>query len=424
MNRKIAYIMSRFPHLPETFILREMTELENHGWQVDLFPLILQDQPVIHAEAKPWLSRARRLPFVSPRIVAMNGLALARQPLVYGRVLGRALWENGTSPNFLPRAIALFPKAVYAARLMKQAGVAHIHAHYATHPALVAWLIHRLTGISYSVTVHAHDIFVRQEMLATKLREAAFVAAISVFNREYLAGLVGPWIKAKTHIVHCGITPASYQVRAAPPPPGEQLEILCIGSLQLYKGHTYLLQACARLRERGLPFHCRIIGEGEERSAMERQIDDLDLAKHVELLGAQPQEKVAHLLSTAHCYVQPSIITPNGKMEGIPVALMEALACALPVVATRLSGIPELVRPGETGYLAPPADAAALAEALFSIYQDPAEAYRLGQAGRRLVLKEFELQTNVKNLSALFEQTVRTGPPVTFAGPQTAMIKN
>jgi glycosyltransferase involved in cell wall biosynthesis len=167
-----------------------------------------------------------------------------------------------------------------------------------------------------------------------------------------------------------------------------------------------LIQACALLKERGLPFRCRIIGGGEERHSLERQIASAGLAGQVELLGARPQEEVARLLSNAQAYVQPSVVTDRGKMEGIPVALMEALACQLPVVATQLSGVPELVRPGKTGYLVPPGDAGALAEALAGIYANPGEATMLAKAGRELVRKEFELQMNVERLAWLFAQVV------------------
>lgn len=402
MAPKIAYVMSRFPHLPETFILREMTELEQQGWQVALYPLIFQKQPVVHAEAEPWLARARRLPFISPKILAENGLSLLRQPYRYSRSAGRVLWENKASASFLARAVALFPKAVYAAREMQREGITHIHAHYATHPALAAWLIHRLTGISYSLTVHAHDIFVQRAMLATKLREATFIAAISNYNVDFLANAVGSWVRNKTRIVRCGIVPDDYQPRHNLPAPGEPFEIISVGSLQPYKGHPILLRACTLLRDRDIPVRCRIIGEGQERPRLEHMIEELGLKAHVSLLGAQPQEKVARLLPTAHCYVQPSIIEPSGKMEGIPVALMEALACALPVVATSISGIPELVRPDETGFLVPPADATALADSLAQIYMQPQRAAGLGQAGRDLVLREFRLSTNVEKLASLF----------------------
>lgn len=424
MAPRVAYLMSRFPHLPETFILREMTELEQQGWQVALYPLILQEQPVVHAEAEPWLARARRLPFISSKILAENARSLLQQPHRYSQSAGQALWENSRSAKFFSRTVALFPKAVYAARQMQREGVNHIHAHYATHPALVAWLIHRLTGISYSITVHAHDIFVQRAMLATKLREATFIAAISHYNVDFLAHTIGPWVRDKTRIVRCGIVPDHYPLRHHLPTPGEPFEIISVGSLQPYKGHPVLLRACALLRDRGIPVRCRIIGEGQERPRLEQMIEELGLASHVSLLGAQPQEAVARLLPTAHCYVQPSIIEPSGKMEGIPVALMEALACALPVVATSISGIPELVRPGETGYLAPPADSLALANALAEIYQQPERADKLGRAGRELVRQEFELKSNVRRLSNLFNQVITARQPLGAAEPTTVLMES
>jgi glycosyltransferase involved in cell wall biosynthesis len=408
VTAKIAYVMSRFPHLPETFILREMTELERQGWPISLYPLILQTQPVIHAEAQAWLPRAARLPYVSGPVLASNAAALARQPVQYALTNVRALSENLASPKFFARALALWPKVVHAARLMKREGIAHVHAHYATHPAFAAWVIHRLTGLSYSLTVHAHDIFVEKVMLAIKLREAAFIAAISNFNREFLAREVGAWVREKIHVVHCGITPEAYAPRRAAPGPDEPFEIITIGSLQPYKGQRYLLDACALLRDRGVNFRCRIIGGGELHPDLEAQLAALKLNGRVELLGPQPQDEVARLLPTAHCYVQPSIITPSGKMEGIPVSLMEAMSCGLPVVATQLSGVPELVRPGETGALVPPADAHALADALAHVYAAPAEAARLAEAGRALVLREFDLRANVTQLAGLFEQHLST----------------
>jgi glycosyltransferase involved in cell wall biosynthesis len=311
------------------------------------------------------------------------------------------VFENLPSPKFLARALYLFPKAARMARMMQQEGVRHIHAHYATHPALLAWLASRLAGISYSVTVHAHDIFVETAMLATKLRGASFIVAISEYNRQYLARLLGPWVEGKTHVIHCGIRPQDYEAR--PDRAHDRFEIINVGSLQPYKGQQVLVRACAELEHRGIPFRCRIVGGGEEQPRLEALIRELRLESSVELLGPRTQGEVARLLPEADCYVQPSIVTSSGKMEGIPVALMEAMCCAVPCVASRLSGVPELVREGETGWLVPPADAAALAVRLAAVYADPAGAARVAQAGRRLVLAEFDLASNVRQLAGLFE---------------------
>lgn len=399
----IAYIMSRFPHLSETFILREMDELENLGWEIKLFPLVIQNQPVIHPTAKHWLNEAIASPFISPGVIKANLIKFFKFPGDYISLWFKTIKENVESPKFLVRKIALFPKTVYMAEKMEKMGIRHIHAHYATHPAFSAWLIHKLTGISYSVTVHAHDIFVEQAMLKTKLREAKFVVAISEFNREFLAEHVGGWVLDKTHVVHCGIKPENYNFSQNEKNPG-CFEILSIGSLQAYKGFPYLIKACAKLRDQGVPFRCRIIGGGEEYQSLERTISSYGLGEHVFLLGPKTQEEVSLLLKEADCYVQPSVITPSRKMEGIPVALMEALASGLPVVATAISGIPELVRQGQTGFLAEPKDSNQLAELLAKVYTKPDQALKLAQAGRELVLKEFELSVNVKQLANLFAE--------------------
>jgi len=404
MRAKIAYVVSRFPHLPETFILREMNELEKQGWQIVLYPLIQQRQSVIHAEAEKWIRRACYSPFLSLEIVKANLKTILQEPKFYFVTWARVIRENFGDLDFLARAMILFPKSVFMAVRMQSEGIEHIHAHYATHPALVAWIIHQFSGIGYSVTVHAHDIYVSQSMLKTKLDNAAFVVAISAYNRQYLEERVNPRIGEKTHIIHCGIDTSRYHPAVQKPVLGDPFEIINIGSLQPYKGHIYLLQACIHLRNWGIPFLCRIIGEGNERSRLERFIADNDLNDQIALLGPQSQTRVAQLLATAHCYVQPSVVTSSGKMEGIPVALMEAMASRLPVIATDLSGIPELVHTGRTGLLVPPKDATALANAIRSLYNSPENSEQMATMGRQVVRNDFEIQSTVGHLASLFEQ--------------------
>jgi glycosyltransferase involved in cell wall biosynthesis len=305
----------------------------------------------------------------------------------------------------------LFPRAAWLARRFKETGVTHIHAHYATHTALVAWLIHQMTGIPYSVTVHAHDIFVEKPMLATKLLGSVFVSAISEFNRQYLEDLLGPWVRQKTQIVRCGIDPSYYRENEFDRTQTGRLEIISVGSLQPYKGHIFLVNACSELQKRSIPFRCRIVGGGDLRSMLEHAIQENHLEDRVELMGPRTQDEVSQLLRTANCYVQPSIVTPSGKMEGIPVALMEAMASGIPVVATSISGIPELVKHGDTGWLVPPEDVAALADVLSQIHQDPVEAQKRARSGRRWVLDEFDLSSNAKRLSLLFNQASLSSSP-------------
>jgi glycosyltransferase involved in cell wall biosynthesis len=394
--------MSRFPLLTETFILREMSALQSAGTPILVFPLHRERPRVIHPEALPWLRRARWLPLTSPRLVWANVATLVAQPRAYASVWARALRENASDPAFLLRTLVVVPKAALAARRMQEAGVAHVHAHYATHPALAAWVVHRLLGIPYSVTVHAHDIFPPGPMAASTLGEARFVVAVSRYNHERLGTLYGSAVSAKTHVVHCGVEPAAYPYRPRRRTAGAPLRLLSIGSLQEYKGHRHLVACCRQLRARGVPFECLIIGSGPERAALQRAIDNAGLAAAVRLVGALPQEAVAARLQAADCYVQPSVRARSGQMEGIPVALMEAMASGVPVVATRLSGVPELVRESDTGLLVAPESPSELAEAVLAVWRDPSAAERRALAARRLIEQEFDLASSAARMAELF----------------------
>ena len=205
MTPKVAYIVSRFPHLPETFILREMNELAARGFQVELFPLVLQRQSLIHAEAAHWLDELHQVRFPSWKCIQGNVHMLVRRPARYIGTFFQVLWFNLPSPKFLLRALFVFPVAVEMADEMRALGIDHIHAHYATHPALAAWIIGRISGIPYSISVHAHDIFVNRTMLKQKLNGAVFIRAISQFNKTFLGDRYGAEVTRKIVVIHCGI---------------------------------------------------------------------------------------------------------------------------------------------------------------------------------------------------------------------------
>ena len=391
--------MSRFPHLPETFILREMDAMESLGWVISLYPLMLQKSVICHEEARPWMLRAHSLGFfTAPSFLALLRLAF-RNPRVLAHITATICRGYRGNLKSLIKALAIVPKTILAAQKMQEEGIEHIHAHYATYPALAAWIINKLTMIPYSVTVHAHDIFVDRAMLSIKLSDAAFIAAISNFNREFLIHHVGTEISSKLKIVHCGIEPLDYaKALSVTRPYDEIFRILSTGSLQPYKGQIHLIRACALLKERGVPLSCKIIGGGSLHVRLSREIKDWHLEAEVTLLGAKTQNEVALLLAEADCYVQPSIIMPSGKMEGIPVSIMEAFATGIPVVASDISGIPELVRPSETGFLVRPEDPIALADGLETVYRNPTLALQLARQGQTLVKKEFNVVKNARQL--------------------------
>jgi len=397
----VAYIVSGFPCLSETFILREMNDLEKRGVKVSLFPLLRINEPILHSQANPWMGRAHFTPFISPAVVAANLYYLFRHPLKYLELWMFTLWFSLPSPPLLVFIPGILVKAAYFARVMRKVDVDHIHAHFATHPAATALMINWLAEIPYSFTAHAHDIFVDTAMLCAKLKRAAFVVAISEFNKQLMRKLCPTVSENKIHVIHCGVDPQRFH----PAPRSiarKPWQLLCVANLKEYKGQRYLIEACHILRQQGLDFECRLVGHGKDRPKLERQIAELGLSDCVHLLGPKSQDEVADLMAAADAFVLPSVVQSNGKMEGIPVVLMEAMASKLPVISTRISGIPELVADGVSGLLVPPRDAQALAEALSTLYHNRAEAAAMGRRGREKVLAEFVLADNVTRLSELF----------------------
>ncbi|MHB0970491.1 MAG: glycosyltransferase [Thermoanaerobaculia bacterium] len=400
VRRPIAVVLSRFPLITETFILREITELERQGQPVILVPMIREDPDVVHDEARPWIDRALFTPFISPAILASCARALLRSPGVMTRLLWWIVRHSIYKPGLFVRSLMLFPKSVHLAELLQDADVKHVHAHFATHPATMATIIEALAGIPFSFTVHAHDIFVSRVLLREKLRRAQFIRSISRFNRSYLAHIFPKETAGKVHVVHVGIRSGAYRPAESPADPAK---ILCIAALKPYKGVPHLVDACRILAAEGIPFACDIIGSGPMEASIRRSIERQGLAGRVRLRGALTQDEVAAELPRAAVFVLPSIVASNNQMEGIPVALMEAMAAGVPVVATAISGIPELVEEGVTGTLVDPGNPRSLADAIRRLLADRDVALALAERGRERVAREFELQRTVGELLVVLD---------------------
>lgn len=397
---KVAYIMSRFPKLSETFVLYEMLALQQQGVGVEVFPLINERAEVIHPEAKPFVERAHYSAAVSPNVLKAQVRSLRTKPRAYLGTWWEVLHGTFGSANYMLGGLGIIPMATHFACEMQRRGITHIHAHFANHPTVAALVSHRLTGIPFSFTVHAHDLYVDQHMLAEKVRAAAFVVAISEYNKEFIVRHCGEDMRDKIFVVHCGVDTRLFQPRQKEIA-GGPFTIVCVGALEEKKGQTYLVEACRLLKQRGLDFVCHLIGEGQNRASLEQQILQSGLSGVVRLEGGRPRDEVVRMLGEADVVALPSIVTKSGKMEGIPVALMEPLAREVPVISTRISGIPELVEEGETGLLVPPQDAVALADALERIAHDPELGRRMGKAGRIKVLQEFDLSDSTAKLAKL-----------------------
>ncbi len=394
---RVGYLMSWYPAVTETFILNEMLELRRLGVDLEIYPLFGAAQDVGHPGSEELASRVQYHRGLSLELLAAQVHWLRRRPRAYLRAWRRAVRGNLRSPEFLAKALVVVPRAAVIARRIEERGVRHLHAHWATHPALAAFVVRELTGVGYSITAHAHDLYLDRSMLAEKISAARFVVTISRFNRALLARLFGPAAAAKTVVIPCGVDPRLFRPRAPRAPDGV-FRIACVAGLRDYKGHRWLVEACALLRDRAVPLHCVLVGDGPERGAVEAAVAAAGLRGRVELAGNRPQSYVRELLDRTDVMVLPSVVTASGMMDGIPVALMEAMAAGLPVVSTRVSGIPELVEDGRTGLLAPEKDATALADAMERLFRDPVLAHRLAATGREHVLERFNLLHNARRL--------------------------
>lgn len=402
---KVAYVMSRFPRLSETFVLYEILAVEEHGVDVSLYPLIRERSDVVHPEAVELCRRATFLPFLSLPVLESQLHWLRRSRRAYLGALRDVLRGTWGSLNFFVGALGIFPKVAHVARLLEADGVDHVHCHFANHPAAAGFVIRRLTGIPYSFTAHGSDLHVDRHMLCEKLAEAAFAVPISRYNRDVMIDECGEGALRKLVVIHCGVDTAVF--RPAEGSKDGPFTVVAVGTLHEVKGQTYLVEACRLLRERGIDFECKLIGDGPDRKALARQIARADLEARVKFVGRRDRREVAELVRTADVLAAPSVPTSRGKREGIPVVLMEAMSSGVPVIASRISGIPELVEDGVTGLLVPPGDAEGLARALARLHDDPALRRELARAGRTKVVSAFDVHENASRLAREFEAHAR-----------------
>ncbi|MHC4415215.1 MAG: glycosyltransferase [Planctomycetota bacterium] len=402
---KVAYVVSRFPKLTETFVLYEILEMERLGVTVEIYPLLRGRERVVHAEARALAGRAHYQPFLSLSVILAQWHYIRRRPLAYLKVLAATLSGTFGSANFFFGALGIFPKAVRFACEMETQNVAHVHAHFANHPAVAALIIHGLTGIPFSFTARGSDIHVDRRMLKQKLEAAAFAITVSSYNKELMVNECGPPVGDKIHVIYGGV-----DTDRLSPRPGAQSDepfrIVCVARFEEVKGHAYLVEACRLLRDRGVGFECHLIGDGPLRQTVERQIAQAGLKDRVKLLGARPYADVIEQLSRASVVVLATVPAASGKREGIPNVLKEAMACGLPVVASSISGIPELVDHGGSGFLVPPRDTSALADVLQRLHGAPAVRRQMGRAGRERIVRAFNLRASVAQRAALFLETL------------------
>jgi glycosyltransferase involved in cell wall biosynthesis len=410
----VAYVVPKFPTLSETSVLSEMLALEARGLPLHVFSLARPNDPRFHEDLPKLKARVTYVPGPSElrTLLRHNHRAWRRYGKSYAHALGYALASG--RPTLLWRVM----QAAYIANVAERLGIRHVHARFADRAATIAFFLGRITGLPYSFTAQAGDIYrrsVRHAALARKAREARFVATGSDVGREYLEEVTAA--PEKIVRVYNGIDLTRFQPngnRTAKP-----FTLLCVARLIEKKGLPVLIEACRELRRRGVPFRCEIVGSGVLRPRLEQEIRWSGLGDHVRLLGPLTQDEVRDRYHTASLFVLPSVVAADGNREGLPAAIVEALACGLPVVSTAVSGIPEVVRHGHNGLLVPPSDARALADAIQSLVADPKLRRRLRGNARASVVELFDIRRTSEELRSLLEPGASPAPmpPASAATP-------
>ena len=394
--RRLAYLFERFPAFTKTFCAREVAELYQQSLAVPVFSI-------------------RRPNDDRPLNIPLNGVDIRYLPdsnSLQFKVLTRLAAKRFShlwNPKQDPRDKHRFYEAVHLGPLLQKERVTALHAHFAGMATRTAWWIKCLFGIPYSFTGHANDIFVEKPdqrlPLGRLIQDAEFVATETEFSTQYLQSKF-PESAGKIHRVYNGLNLDPF--RLADPGRGS-LEMIAIGRLIPKKGFEILVRACNVLVAKGLQLRCRIVGSGPEHVPLRQLIDQLALGKFVELTGPKAQPEIVELLAQSNLFVFPAVEDGTGDRDNLPTVIIEAMASGLPVIATGLGGIGEIVTHQINGLIVPEGDADALADAIAFLTEHAGLRKSYGQNGLAVVKEKFRVETTVKGLIELFQRYFGSG---------------
>ncbi|MFO0697019.1 MAG: glycosyltransferase family 4 protein [Polyangiales bacterium] len=395
---RIAYLTNQYPKVSHTFIRREIQALEESGDEILRYTLRHVGEELVDPLDRAEKERTRAV--VSrgiPKLLASTLAVAVRSPLAFGRAAVAAVRLGHRSDRGLLRHAGYLLSACELKRELEDEGVDHVHVHFGTNPAAVALLCHELGGPTYSFTAHGPEEFDKAEALGLrmKIHGARFVCAISSFGRSQLFRQAPPDEWEKVVVVRCGVDARFLEEEATPVPDVPRL--VCVGRLCEQKGQVTLVDAAARVVATGRPLELVLVGDGEMRPDIERRIRMHGLERHVTITGWASGDVVKRHLRDCRSMVLPSYA------EGLPVVIMEALAMGRPVLSTYVAGIPELVVPGECGFLVPAGSVEDLAARMCEVLDTPVDALtRMGRAGRKRVAEMHDIRGSAAALHALF----------------------
>jgi colanic acid/amylovoran biosynthesis glycosyltransferase len=401
-----AYLHESFPDPTKTFVYREVAAMAQLGMAPTIFSIRRPSaEEVARMEAIQFETR------YFPEETELRAVIEDERgefSIRQRRALSHWRAQKGDSTRVF--------EALWLGRELRRLGIRHVHAHFAGLAARTAWLVRELWGIGYSFTGHADDIFTPEQKpigLEMLVRDARFIATETDYSRARIEK-EHPAARGKTRRIFNGIdiaTLASPFTGIVVPDPSAPPRIVSVGRLVEKKGFPSLLRACAELRERGVPFVCDIVGAGPLEEALRQAVAELGLEHQVILHGAQPQRFVQRVLRNARVFALAAQMEGDGGSDNLPTVIMEAMAAGVPVVSTRIAGIPEMIDDGKTGKLVAPGDPAALADALMIYLRDPALAQAHGAAARSAAIEKFDVRHSARQLAELLTRDAGVPAP-------------
>ncbi len=404
---RIGYLLSRYPAISHTFFLKEVLELRKRRLGIQVASINPPDRkreelPEVEAveASQTFYVKPSGILKVAARIVK---IALSN-PEVALRGLGAALELGGFDLKSRAFALFYFAEALLVGDWMRCNSLPHLHVHFGGPVATVGMLTSQAWQIPWSVTLHGPDEFFDQDAfyLRRKIESARFVICISDFCRSQVLRIAPDLSDLRVEVIRLGVDcnalqpqPASLSSASAEAGAGP-FHLVCTGRMVAAKGHRILLEAIATLVSSGVSVTCTLIGDGPERPALEAQCSRSGIAANVNFLGAKPHQATLDQVATADAFVLASFA------EGLPVALMEAMALGIPCVSTTIAAIPELIQDGQNGLIVPPANPVSLSNALLRLAKDPQLREKLGLAARETVVSHYNLATNLDRLAEMW----------------------
>jgi glycosyltransferase involved in cell wall biosynthesis len=407
---RVGYFTAYYPATSHTFIRREIRALEAQGVTIIRYALRADPQGLVEPEDVVEEKRTRFIFKVGAgELFKCVVSRLVKQPTAIIRIFHLALKIGYRSDRGILRHFAYGVEAIVLASWCQRDKIQHLHAHFGTNPAVVALLTHELSGIPFSFTAHGSEEFEKASSLSldVKLCRAAFAVCVSSFGRSQLMRWSPPELWPKIALVRCGVDSAYLEAQLQPPPDTPRL--VCVGRIGEHKGQLMLVAAARHLRAAGIKFEIVFVGDGPMRRIVEEAIHRDGLEQQISITGWVPGQRVKSEILASRALVLPSF------SENMPVVIMESMALGRPVISTYIAGIPELVRPGQTGWLVPASDEIALAEAMReALVASIDQLATMGAAARTRVIERHDASREATKLKKLFEGNGSISDPIGF----------